>query len=70
MRTETLPAKTSRFEITPLEERVAPAVAVAGGLVAIAAAIDRIDVNIPIDVNVENNTICVNVAAINSAAGC
>jgi UDP-N-acetylglucosamine:LPS N-acetylglucosamine transferase len=66
---ELTPVKQNRFEIEKLEDRIAPAVAVgAGGLVAIAAAIDRIDVDIPVEV--KNNTICVNVAAIDSRAAC
>ncbi|HEV2122066.1 MAG TPA: hypothetical protein VGW38_04725 [Chloroflexota bacterium] len=52
-----------------LPDRHMMAVAVgAGGLIGIGVAVDRVDVID--DVTVENNTICVNVAAINSQAGC
>jgi hypothetical protein len=58
-----------------LPERHLLAVAVTGpGLVNAAVAIDRVEVlknvNIPVDIDVQNNQICVNVAAINAAAGC
>jgi hypothetical protein len=41
----------------------------AGGLVGVGIAVDR-TLNDVIDVNVENNEICVNVAAVASAAAC
>ena len=40
----------------------------AGGLVGVGIAIDNI--NVPIEVNVTDNEICVGVAAINSAVVC
>ena len=39
-----------------------------GGLVGVGVAIDS--VNVPIDVNVEDNEICVNVAVASAAVGC
>ncbi len=63
----TMLTKKNRFEIEKLEDRIAPAVAI-GGLAAVA--IDEINVDIPIDVNVENNEICVAVAAVASVAAC
>jgi hypothetical protein len=41
----------------------------AGGLIGVGVAVDR-SLNDVIDVNVEDNEICVNVAAVASAAGC
>jgi hypothetical protein len=53
-----------------LPDRNLFAVAVgAGGLVGVGIAVDR-TLNDVLDVNVENNQICVNVAAVASAAGC
>jgi hypothetical protein len=52
--------------VVELPERHLPAVAVgAGGLVGVAIAADLNDV-----VDVNNNQICVNVAAVGAAAGC
>jgi hypothetical protein len=53
-----------------LPERHLFAVAVgAGGLIGVGVAIDR-TLNDVIDVNVEDNEICVNVAAVAAAAAC
>jgi hypothetical protein len=53
-----------------LTDRQLMAVAVGtGGLVGAAVAVDA-NVNVPINVDVDHNTICVNVAAVNSAATC
>jgi len=53
-----------------LPERNLYAVAVgAGGLVGVGIAVDH-TLNDVLDVNVENNNICVNVAAVAAAAGC
>ena len=53
-----------------LPERNLFAVAVgAGGLIGVGVAIDR-SLNDVLDVNVEDNEICVNVAAVASAATC
>ena len=53
-----------------LPERNLYAVAVgAGGLIGVGIAVDR-SLNDVLDVNVEDNEICVNVAAVASAAGC
>jgi len=61
--------KKPSLHIESLDERIVPAVAIGtGGLAGVAVAIDHI--NVPIDIDVVNNTICVNVAAINSRAGC
>ena len=55
--------------VVELPERQLLAVAVGvGGLAGVAVAVDN--VNVPIDVNVEDNQICVNVAAVVAAAGC
>lgn len=60
----------NRFEIEKLEDRIAPAVGVGlGGLAGVGVAVDA-NVNVPIDIDVDTGDICVNVAAINSAAGC
>ena len=40
----------------------------AGGLIGIGVAIDNI--RVPIDVNVEDNEVCVNVAAVAAVAAC
>jgi hypothetical protein len=62
-------AEIEGLSAVELPERNLYAVAVgAGGLVGIAAAIDRISVDIP--VTVQDNEICVNVAAVAAAAGC
>jgi hypothetical protein len=50
------------FEL-PRRDTLAVAV---GGLAAVA--IDRINVNVPINVDVSDNTVCVNAAAVLSAA--
>jgi hypothetical protein len=56
--------------VLELPERHLPAVAVgAGGLVGVGIAVDH-TLNDVLDVNVENNQICVNVAAAGAAAGC
>jgi hypothetical protein len=53
-----------------LPERNLFAVAVgAGGLVGVGVAVDR-TLNDVLDVNVEDNEICVNVAAVAAAAAC
>jgi hypothetical protein len=53
-----------------LPERHLFAVAVgAGGLIGVGVAVDR-TLNDVIDVNVEDNEICVNVAAVAAAAAC
>jgi hypothetical protein len=53
-----------------LPERNLYAVAVgAGGLVGVGIAVDH-TLNDVLDVNVEDNNICVNVAAVAAAAGC
>jgi hypothetical protein len=67
-----------RLSLTEIDEQSAIelpdrnlfAVAVgAGGLIGVGVAIDR-TLNDVIDVNVEDNEICVNVAAVVAAAGC
>jgi hypothetical protein len=53
-----------------LPERNLFAVAVgAGGLVGVGIAIDR-SLNDVADIRIDNNEVCVNVAAVASAAGC
>jgi hypothetical protein len=62
-------AEIDEQSVVELPERQLLAVAVGvGGLAGVAVAIDN--VNVPIDVNVEDNQICVNVAAVVAAAGC
>jgi hypothetical protein len=62
-------AEIDEQSVVELPERQLLAVAVGvGGLVGVAVAVDN--VNVPIDVNVEDNQICVNVAAVVAAAGC
>jgi hypothetical protein len=62
-------AEIDEQSVVELPERQLLAVAVgAGGLAGVAVAIDT--VSVPIDVNVEDNQICVNVAAVVAAAGC
>jgi len=57
--------------VVELPAREMMALAIAGpGLVNIAAAVDRVEVNIPVDVDLQQNQICVNVAALGAAAGC
>jgi hypothetical protein len=67
-----------RLSLTEIDEQSAIelpdrnlfAVAVgAGGLIGVGVAIDR-TLNDVIDVNVEDNEICVNVAAVAAAASC
>ena len=61
-------AEIADFSAVELPERNLYAVAVGvGGLAGVAVAADLNDV---IDVNVENNEICVNVAAVAAAAAC
>jgi hypothetical protein len=62
-------AEIDEQSVVELPERQLLAVAVGvGGLAGVAVAVDN--VNVPIDVNVEDNQICVNVAAVVAAAGC
>jgi hypothetical protein len=62
-------AEIEGLSAVELPERNLYAVAVgAGGLVGVGVAID--EVNVPIDVNVEDNEICVNVAAVAAVAAC
>jgi hypothetical protein len=62
-------AEIEGLSAVELPERNLYAVAVgAGGLVGVGVAIDNI--NVPIDVNVEDNEICVNVAAVAAVAAC
>jgi hypothetical protein len=52
-----------------LPERRMMAVAIGGGgLVGVGVAIDNVSVNVPI--NIEDNEVCVNVAAVAAVAAC
>jgi hypothetical protein len=63
-------AEIDSLSAVELPDRNLFAVAVgAGGLIGVGVAVDR-TLNDVIDVNVEDNEICVNVAAVAAAAAC